>query len=297
MKKQEQISIKIKKNTKDTLDRIKEFQRESYDQSISKLLELQKSAVVCNIKDHDLTWVRKKTKESFFSCPKCSDSQLGLNILSFHHLIDEYLKYGDNEKIIKSVLLNIKEHDIVNIGNIDSFLKKLKEANKKQVKDIRDLSRHLGIKSKKNFDYLGLENFEIATCYKCHNSIPFEFWKKVTKEIDMLTCPRCDCSVLDHEENKTMKFNILMCPRCHYYFDRNWEIFNHIEQKYPTIDHLRYNETTKVISIHPYECSSDSLVKLLICAKKLDYNIRILGRSEYHQNCLTIILKRNFGKK
>ena len=110
--------------------------------------------------------------------------------------------------------------------------------------------------------------------------------------VEVYTCPRCGLEVDDVPENRTWTDSLIMCPKCRYYFDRVWEIFNHIKMEYPTIDHISFNNKRKSIIIQPYSCDSEVLMELLVCAKKLKYIVTIRGHAEHHPDCLTIELRR-----
>ena len=286
----DQITIKIKKDTKQNLDSIKHSPSESYNDVITNLLETASNSISSDIQNQDADWKVVKREEQFFKCPKCQHLWMSFAIFKLLHMVNDYLIYGGVWELsrIKSVLINSQNSEFKTEKDVLNFIKRLKEKNK----DLLTFSV-LPSKESKELDYLGLQDMEISTCHNCNETFPVDEWKEGTKTVDVFTCPRCQMHVTDDEENRSLKDGILMCPKCLYYFDRTWEIFNHIKQEHPTIDHLRYDKKNGMIKIHPYECSTDYLIKLLLIAKKMKYSVQISGRGEHNPNCLTIKLQRN----
>jgi predicted RNA-binding Zn-ribbon protein involved in translation (DUF1610 family) len=289
MMEQIDVTLKVKGDTKDDLDTVKDYPGQTYNDLLKGLVRIKKTAITCDLKSADEDWKNHKKMETFFVCPKCSTQQHGLFLHRLHSVICDFLEYGDSEDRIRSVLFNLnlesQSSEFVNL-----YLVKLKETKKKWIQSHRESPIAI---EPAEFSALGIENIDVAFCVNCKEGFPLNQWKEIKIEVLAYKCPKCGSDVIDVPENYTISNSVLACSDCGYFFDRVWEIFNHIPWKFPTIDHVGYDRKHKALTIQPYSCDPNLLVKLIVTAQALDYNVDIRGRSEHDPNCLTIGLYRN----
>ena len=297
----DQITIKIKDRTKKGLDNIKHSPSESYSDVIDSLIEKSLRDISIRVKNPDADWKPIKMQVERFKCPKCGTLQMSLVGSRLLDVIETYLNYNEPWELsrIKSALINSNLPEFKTEKDVMNFIQRLEEKNPTFIQRLKGKTPtgSVSFRNRKDIDYLGLKDTVISKCYKCNETFPEGKWENGTKKVNVLTCPRCDMHVEDDAENRTMESDILMCPKCTYYFDRTWEIFNHISQDFPTVDHLKYDRKNGIIKLHPYSCQPDYLVKLLLIARELNYDVRILGISEYHPDSLTIMLSRSVKPK
>jgi len=287
-KKRNQFSIKLKEKTKKKLDVNKKYEMQTYDEVITDLLSNQ-GFFNLDLNHVDEDWQETKQQVDYYQCPHCKKTQLSLMLTPLHSALSNYILYDEDKTRLIALFNFLMKNDDLKIESPEAFLDYLKKINK--IPKSRKDRIAYEINGNKQLKYAELDNVNLGHCFNCQAVLPRKFWELKKRSERVLVCPICSCEVIDDPYNRTGN-GTLACPSNHYYFDRNWEIFNQIKMQAPTIDHLRYDSKKEEFRIYPYHCDSDYLLKLLTVAKKLNYSIGISGSSEYHPNTLRISLKR-----
>ena len=83
---------------------------------------------------------------------------------------------------------------------------------------------------------------------------------------------------------------ILICSSCDSVLDKRFELYNNLneEEKSDLFDHLIVGEN--YIIGQPYEIKIENLKKLINLSEKLEWRVKIRGRSEHSKECFSIII-------
>jgi hypothetical protein len=287
------LPIKIQEKTKTKLDRMKRFPNETYDDVVKRLITQCNSSIE-PLQNVDADWHTEVRPIELLQCPHCMYAKLSIYPRNLYGLLRNYVKFGEEEGLLKDVLIHFQSLGAIKKVDLHVLLKELYKRNGLSSPPTAD-QRFDKAWNGKDIDFMSLPDIQYSICNNCKKILAIDEWKILKQNRDVHTCPICNFQVEDDDENRTFEGGILVCPKLHYYFDRNWEIFNHLKREYPTIDHLRYDKRAHTIRIHPYEVESRYLLKLLTYAIQLDYAIKIIGASDYHNNALCIQLKRTLN--